>query len=158
MTKTERSDYNAVTVWGIFETEYTDEDTQEEITIDNAILLDAYKERCEYPELKDLAKRFYEDWLPDTLLIEGKNSGTSLIQDLRRSGLPVTDYAPARGTKQRKNDNDADLHSTVSVIVRYWRSKRSDLEISGASAAKTLPRISEIVSCALTTAALLVSK
>jgi len=66
-----------------------------------AILLDAWKERLEYPDLRKRAQDSYEEWRPDQVLIEQRASGQSLIQDMRRSGVPVVTYNPERDKVSR---------------------------------------------------------
>jgi phage terminase large subunit-like protein len=46
-------------------------------------------DKVTYPELRKLAQEAYDDWQPDTVLIEKKASGQSLLQDLRMGGIPV---------------------------------------------------------------------
>jgi len=90
--KTQRSDYSACTTWGIF--------YHQDInggTTPNLILLDAYKEKLEFPELKQLAYEKYWEYEPDQLIVEKKASGAPLIFELRAMGLPVTEFTPSRG-------------------------------------------------------------
>ena len=61
-TKNERSDYSACTTWGVF---YKDEDQKDA----NVILLDAYKERMEFPELKQRAHEMWQEWQPDAFIV-----------------------------------------------------------------------------------------
>ena len=77
--KHNRADYSALTVWGIF---YQDDDDGN--PRQNIILLDAVKKRVEFPELKEWAYTAYKDWEPDSMIIEKRASGASLIQELRR--------------------------------------------------------------------------
>ena len=79
--------YSARTTWGVFRP------TEDEIAV---ILIEAWHDRVDYPDLKKEALRSYLDQKPDCVLIEKKASGQSLIQDLRRSGLPVATYQPDR--------------------------------------------------------------
>ena len=88
-TKSERSDFSAITTWGVFHPDEGDEAA--------IILLDAEKGRWEFPELKDAALRLYEEYEPDLVLIEQKASGTPLTQDLRKMGIPVSGFTPGRG-------------------------------------------------------------
>lgn len=46
-------------------------------------LLDVYRERLAYPDLRRISKSLYAKWKPDAVLIEDKSSGQSLIQDMR---------------------------------------------------------------------------
>ena len=90
--KTERSDYSAVTTWGIF---YHPDDTGQ--MAPNLIMLDAYKEKLEFPDLKKAAYDKYWEYEPDQLVVEKKASGAPLIFELRAMGLPVTEFTPSRG-------------------------------------------------------------
>ena len=90
--KTERSDYSAVTTWGIFY--HPDDDGR---MAPNLIMLDAYKEKLEFPDLKKAAYDKYWEYEPDQLVVEKKASGAPLIFELRAMGLPVTEFTPSRG-------------------------------------------------------------
>jgi len=85
--KKETADYSAITTWGIFDREGHGQ---------NAILLDAFKGRYEFPELRRLAHQEYLDWNPDIVLIEAKASGIPLIHELRQIDIPVQDYTPSK--------------------------------------------------------------
>ena len=63
----------------------------------NIILLDAYRKRLEFPDLKKQAMDLYQQWEPESLVIEKRASGISLIQELRLMGLPVNEFTPSRG-------------------------------------------------------------
>jgi predicted phage terminase large subunit-like protein len=104
-TKNERSDYSACTTWGVF---YMDDDERNV----NVILLDAFKKRMEFPELKEMAQKFYKDWQPDACIIEAKAAGSPLIYELRSMGIVVSEYTPSRG-----NDKFVRLNS-VSDLFR----------------------------------------
>ena len=90
--KTQRADYSACTTWGIFN--WPDEDGK---TIPNLILLDSFKEKLEFPDLKRAAYDKYWEWEPDQMIIEAKASGSPLIFELRAMGIPVTEFTPSRG-------------------------------------------------------------
>jgi len=90
--KTQRSDYSACTTWGVF---YNPDD--DGVTQPNIILLDAYKERLEFPELKKCAMEMYQEFEPDACIVEAKAAGTPLIFELRAMGIPVSEYTPSRG-------------------------------------------------------------
>lgn len=90
--KTQRADYSACTTWGVF---YKPDDNG--ITHPNIILLDAYKERLEFPELKKRAMEMYKEFQPDACIVEAKAAGTPLIFELRAMGIPVGEYTPSRG-------------------------------------------------------------
>jgi len=82
---TELSDYSACTTWGVFDNRY--------------FLLDVYRERLDYPDLKRKARELAELHRADTLLIEDKAAGTQLIQELKDEGLfAVEPFSPPPGT------------------------------------------------------------
>jgi predicted phage terminase large subunit-like protein len=88
-TKT-TSDYSACTTWGVWYNE-------EEGNAPQLILLDAFKDRMTFPELKATALKHYNEWKPDAFIVEKKASGGPLIQELRRMGIPVQETNPSRG-------------------------------------------------------------
>ena len=91
-TKNERSDYSACTTWGVF---YMEDDTG--IQQANIILLDSYKRRMEFPELKQKTFEMWKEWEPDSVIIEAKASGAPLVFELRAMGIPVQEFTPVRG-------------------------------------------------------------
>ena len=109
-TKNERSDYSACTTWGVF---HLNEDPSDV----NIILLDAFKDKWEFPELKQEAMRSYKEWEPDAFIIEAKAAGGPLVYELRRMGIPVSEYTPSRG-----NDKFARLNSVTDLFAsgKVW--------------------------------------
>ena len=91
-TKNARSDYSAITTWGVFN--HAGQGGEE---VPNIILLDSKNEKLEFPELKQRTLELFREYEPDAFLIEAKAAGLPLIQELRSSGIPVTDYTPSRG-------------------------------------------------------------
>ena len=90
----ESANRSACITWGVFRrrTQAT-EGTKLETGI---ILLDAWVKRVDFPELKERAKQLYDQWKPDTLVIERASAGTPLIQELWRAGIPVYEANPHR--------------------------------------------------------------
>ncbi len=88
-TVSETSDYSACTTWGVFSGEggY------------NLYLMDAFRERLTFPELKNAAISLYNNHQPDLILVEAKASGLSLVQELMRTGLPIHPFNPKRMDK-----------------------------------------------------------
>ena len=84
----ETADYSACTTWGVF----YNEDREA-----NIILLDALQERLEFPDLKARAYEMYKEYEPDAFIVEAKAAGSPLIFELRRIGIPVSEYTPGRG-------------------------------------------------------------
>jgi len=92
-SKTERSDYSACVTFGIF----NNPDATGK-PIPNLILLDAWKEKMEFPELKASTVQYYKNWQPDMFIVEKKASGAPLIAELRNAGIPVQEFTPTRAT------------------------------------------------------------
>lgn len=114
-TKTS-ADYTACTTWGVWYNE--DEGMRPSV-----MLLDAFKERMEFPELKEAALRQYHEWKPDSFLVEKKAAGAPLIQELRRMGIPVDEFSPSRGNDKIARLNAvSDLFASGSVWApdRRW--------------------------------------
>jgi len=124
-----RADYSACTVWGIFyqAADHPDEYESEE-EIDrvkqslgapqaNIILLNAIRDRLEFPELKRLVLEEYKEWEPDSIIIEKKASGAPLIYELRSMGVPVQEFTPTRG-----NDKISRLNAVSDIFAsgRVW--------------------------------------
>jgi len=108
-TKSERADYSACTTWGVF---YLNENEQDP----HIILLDALKERMEFPTLKERAYEMYKDWQPDSFIVEAKASGAPLIFELRRMGIPVQEFTPTRGNDKISRVNSvSDLFASGKV-------------------------------------------
>jgi len=84
-----RSDFNALTTWGVFFNEETNNYA--------IILLNSIKKRMEYPELKALVLEEYGQWEPDAFIVEKKSSGSVLYQEMRRMGIPVSEFTPGKG-------------------------------------------------------------
>jgi len=105
--KSSRADYSACTTWGVF---YNPNENGDEIA--NIILLDAFKERMEFPALKKKALEMYNEWEPDSLIIEKKAAGAPLIYELRQLGIPLSEYTPSRG-----NDKIARVNAISDVFA-----------------------------------------
>jgi predicted phage terminase large subunit-like protein len=107
--KTERADYSACTTWGVF---YINENANDA----NIILLDSFKRRMEFPELKEKAFNHYKQWEPDAFVVEAKASGAPLIFELRAMGIPVQEFTPSRGNDKMVRINSvSDLFASGKV-------------------------------------------
>ena len=106
-SKKETADYSAITTWGVF---HPNEDPGE---APHLILLDAFKERLEFPELRKEALEQYRYWKPDTVIIEAKASGLPLTYELRKIGIPVINFTPSKGQ---------DKHSRVNAVSPMFES------------------------------------
>ena len=105
--KTQRADYSACTTWGVF---YKDDPNG--TPQPNIILLNAFRDRLEFPELKRAAIEQYNDWEPDSVIIEKKASGAPLIYEMRAMGIPVQEFTPSRG-----NDKISRLNSVSDLFA-----------------------------------------
>jgi predicted phage terminase large subunit-like protein len=66
-------------------------------------LVDVFRDKLEYPQLKQAIKIQAAKYSPTAIQIEDKSSGTSLIQDLRQeTSLPIIAYDPGRSDKQMR--------------------------------------------------------
>ncbi len=102
-SKKQSADYSAITTWGIF--------SPAEDKGDAIILLNAERGRWDFPELKAVAMEQYDEYKPDSVLIEAQASGTPLTHELRAMGVPVTNYRPSRG-----NDKVTRVHAVSPVF------------------------------------------
>jgi len=75
-------------------------------------LLNAINIRVEFPELKELALEEWQEWQPDSFIVEKKSSGTPLFQELRRIGIPVQEFTPHRGT----GDKIARINAVADIV------------------------------------------
>ena len=107
--KNQRADYSAGTTWGVF--------LNEEDMTKHLILLNTYKKRVEWVELKRDVLEQYKEWDPDGLLIEKKATGAPLIYELRSMGIPVQEFTPSKG-----QDKIARLNSVSDIIAsgKVW--------------------------------------
>lgn len=115
-TKQTHNDPTACSSWGVF---YQRDDDKERACV---MLLDAWSDHLAYPALR---KKLLDDWKAeyggiqgdpnhpsrraDTLLIEEKGSGQSIIQDLRIANVPVIPYNPGRADKIARAQTAAPL-------------------------------------------------
>lgn len=112
-TEKTTGDPSAMTVWGTARYE------GKQI----AILLDCFAERMGYPALK---KRVLEEWKScygesarraDTILVEQKASGQSILQDLRQTGIPARAYNPGKADKMVRTHAVAPLFDAGIVYI-----------------------------------------
>jgi len=105
-SKKETADFSVIATWGVF---YPGADSGP-----NLILLSVNKGRWDFPELKRIAKKEYQYWQPDNVLIEAKASGTSLQQELRKMGIPVTMYSP--GGRRQGQDKVSRANAVAPIL------------------------------------------
>lgn len=118
-----RSDFTALLTWGVF--------SDDNLTggAKHIILLNAINERVEFHELKAMALREWEDFQPDSFIVEKKSSGTPLFQELRRTGIPVQEFVPHRGTGDKIARLNAVSDMFRSGMVWYPSGRRWAQEV-----------------------------
>ncbi len=115
--KNQRADYSACTTWGVF---YKEDD--DGLISPFVIMLDAYKERLEFPDLKKMAFEKYNAYKPDAFIVEAKAAGMPLIFELRAMGIPVQEYTPSRGNDKISRVNAvSDLFASGVVYAPATR-------------------------------------
>ena len=101
---TDLSDFSVCTTWGTRDGRF--------------YLLDVFRRRLNYPELKQAVRELAERHRPTTIVIEDKASGTPLIQDLRSDGLlGIKPYEAPAGT-----DKIMRLHLQTAPVCQWQRS------------------------------------
>ncbi len=122
------SDFSVCTTWVIAESK--------------AYLVDAVREKMDYPDLKNKIQELYNKFLPRVVLIEDHASGQSVIQDLLRSGIcnikairnrldKVSRFALTMGMFQSRNvlfpeDNSFIESNIVSELLQFPHAKHDD--------------------------------
>ena len=109
------------------------------------ILLEAWRERLEFPDLKKRVVEFYKEWEPDSIIIEKKASGAPLIYEMRRMGIPVQEFTPSKG-----NDKITRLNAVADIFAsgRVWApQKRWAEEVIDEVAAFPAGRHDDYVDC-----------
>jgi len=106
------SNRSACVTWGVFRRRRTADGPLET----GILLLDCWVRRVDFPELKQWARRLYDQWKPDTLVVERMSAGTPLIQELWRAGIPVYEANPNRSKdKVTRTNAVSDMFSSRMV-------------------------------------------
>lgn len=128
----QQADYSAVTDWGVFKYKPVMEnpDTGERFQAKEQnclILIGAARWQIPYWKLRRNAQDRYKKVKPDTVLIEKKVSGISLIQDFRRMNMRVTPISIDHGGRVKIDINErAELaapmleQGSVFYMPRQW--------------------------------------
>ncbi|MCI5049509.1 MAG: phage terminase large subunit [Rickettsiales bacterium] len=99
---TELADYSVCTVWGIKGQQY--------------YLLDVFREKLDFPELRKAVMVQWSKWSPHTILIEDKASGTQLIQDITKDVRCVRAVKPTDDKIMRMHSQSALIESGAVYI------------------------------------------
>ncbi len=93
----EQDDYSVCTTWGALNRQF--------------YLLDVFRQRLNYPDLRRRVEELARRHAATTVLIEDRASGTQLLQDLRGTIYGLRAYAPPPGT-----DKVMRLHAQTAVF------------------------------------------
>jgi predicted phage terminase large subunit-like protein len=83
----ERNDYSVCTTWAVSD--------------GNFYLLEVFRKRLEFPDLKRAVLDCFRKYSVEKVLIEDKGSGTALIQELRYDPWCMEAYTPGQGTDKQ---------------------------------------------------------
>lgn len=84
------ADFSVCTTWGISPSDY--------------YILDLWRGRVAFPELKRMAIQLYDHYKPQQVIVEDKASGQSLIQELQKgTRMPITKFKPDKDKVARVN-------------------------------------------------------
>ena len=120
-------DYSARTTWGMFRGDHG------RMAL---ILLEWWRGKVSFPDLKAEVKRHYQFYEPDVVLIEKRATGLPLYHELRRTGIPVQRWLPpgnilsgkSKGKIPRGHASAAVLsEGLVWVMKRKWAYEVIDL-------------------------------
>jgi predicted phage terminase large subunit-like protein len=111
----DHNDYTVCTTWGESDNAY--------------YLLDVMRDRLEYSALKHKIINMAEKWLSNSILIEDRSSGQSLIQDIKlETKLPIIAINP-RGDKFMRLAQISSMVESGKVLFPERSSFMSDLEV-----------------------------
>lgn len=94
----------------------------------NFYIIDIWRDKVEYPELRKVVLQMSEIHKPDTVLVEDKASGQSLLQDLRReTKLPLIALNP-KGDKITRFASVTPMLEAGKVNLPSWASWLRDFK------------------------------
>lgn len=114
----DKGDPSACVLWGVFEPR-REPGAPKGAPPFGVILIDAYRARLTFPDLKQKALELYRLHRPDSLAIEARAAGSPLLQEFQRMALPVCRYAPTCGSDKSVRMN-AVSDMFRSGMVYYW--------------------------------------
>ena len=78
---------------------------------------------CVLEKTKQAVLEEYKDWQPDSFIVEKKSNGAALYQEMRRMGVPLSEFTPGKGQDKISRVNAvSDLFAAGIVWVpdRRW--------------------------------------
>jgi len=136
---------SACTTWGVTEVENRPA----------LVLLHAWQDRVEFPELKLRAKELYKEWKPDYVIIESQASGRPLMAEMRVAGVPVVEFKAQSGVDKITRVNavtdlfkagfiryvpSSDTNQVISQLAEFPAGSADDLVDSTTAALDLLKR------------------
>lgn len=112
------NDYSACTTWGIKKTQFGE----------NYYLIDVFRERLEYPQLKAQFIALQNKYNPYMILIEDKASGQSLLQDLKKAGNNRLKAIKADTDKVTRSTAPSDMIYNGQVFILEGKSWLADFK------------------------------
>ena len=101
------ADYSVFTLFGIKD--------------EKRFILDCYYKRVIYPELKrdllDFYQKYSNKYYVQSIYIENKGSGISIIQDLRNAGLPIQELQPSVSNGYMKKEQISDKYTRLQEVI-----------------------------------------
>jgi predicted phage terminase large subunit-like protein len=101
----ELANFSVGTVWGIKD--------------GKAYLVDVWRARVDYPELKKKVRELHDRYQPEVVLIEDKASGTQLIQELQREGIWAKAIKPKGDKIMRMNAQTAMIEGGGVLLPKH---------------------------------------
>jgi len=95
------ADFSVCTTWGIKDGKF--------------YLLDVWRKRADFPELKQAVIAQYLKHKPQTILVEDKSSGTALIQELKEANIYCIKSVIPKGDKEMRLFNKTTLFENGAV-------------------------------------------
>lgn len=103
--KEEINDPSACTTWAITNVGYA--------------LIDGFRERIEYPDLKKRIVSKYDEFGPSVVLIEDRSSGQSLIQEFKYTHIPIVGVKVTRDKVVRMKDETDAIEAGKIFLPEY---------------------------------------
>jgi predicted phage terminase large subunit-like protein len=100
---TQLADYSVCTTWGV--------------KGDKIYLLEVYRAKLDFPDLRRAAIQLVEQHRPDYVLVEDQSSGTQLIQELPTHGVMTVTACKPKGDKVVRFHRITCLFETGKVLI-----------------------------------------
>lgn len=108
------ADYSVIGIWGVVKMKEIDKKGRE-VIVPHILCLGIQRGRWDFPTLREKTLAAYKKHRPDWVIIEKKQSGMSLLQELRTSDLPLEEFIPDK-------DKISRAHAVTNIVSqgRVW--------------------------------------